>query len=121
MRLSPASFTPRRRGFAILNFLIRSASVVGLTPSSSAAPFGPDTRQSARLERELDVLALELAQLGVRQQRAYPRSPAAASSWRGRRVRMSLIARSSRSTLPRDRITARSMTFLSSRMLPGQS
>ena len=35
--------------------------------------------------------------------------------------KMSLIARSSRNTLPRDKITARSMTFLSSRTLPGQS
>ena len=72
------------------------------------------------LEREQRVLALELAHLRLRQQWLSP-----SSSLRARRAagafKMSLIARSSRRTLPRDKITARSMTFLSSRMLPGQS
>ena len=96
----------------------RSARVVGLMPSRSAAPPEPETRQFACFRAAI-VLFFWNSRISCS-----VRNPASADE--SSAVSVPFVAASgrdasSRSTLPRDRITARSMTFLSSRTLPGQS
>jgi hypothetical protein len=97
----------------------RDRSVVGFMPSSAAAPSLPYTWPLHRLKaRSMLARSISLIWVSVKTGAASS-SARPAVGFAGSRC---LASPSSNSSLPpRERIKARSMTFCSSRILPGQS
>src|SRR6266404_3079294 len=101
------------RFLLILRALMRWSSVDGGMPSFAAAPDGPDTRPR---------LSASAASTISRSLRGSPRTGAGTGSPKAARGdSLNSHNSSTANTSPELRITDRSITFCSSRMLPGQS
>ncbi len=121
LQQAPQASIPRDTYFSveILRLRIRDQSVVGFIPSSAAAPCLPYTwplhclKARSMLARSISLISV------IVKTRAASSSTRLAGGFFGSRC---LASPSSNSSLPpRERIKARSMTFCSSRILPGQS